>query len=299
MLVFAPLSSPNFSSPIPENILFDLGGYTGFKTREWENYLRREIWKRYPLHFVRQFFSRRKNRWQENDCIYAALKKYLLFEFGILLPEHSLFEVFNRAGQGLLPADILAAVSAVIEPLGLELDHVFALEPRLRKALGFPEKMARPEEAALFDNRAGICMIQIREGYSHAFFWDHMRSARFEGEPFRLALTIRRKRPLRARPAYSILAGMLSFAKMAAACCDASTTGQVRELTRFAVDPASQSSPDFRAAMDAKWETLLEVLGRQPSEPGAREKLGQLLDVARALRTLFQEVPLPGVPGAR
>lgn len=198
------------SIPIPDSIVIRLGGYTGFEPAGWRRYLRRVLRENHPGYYLRHLFSHPAVR-QENDCIFQSLKALLLDQFGILAPDSTVFQVFNEAGQGILPRDLPAAVAAVIEPFGLEIDQVLVVNPTLRSELDTAQVVGL-ECNADFANRPGICMINIRPGYSHAFYWPGMNADKFADERFRLALTIRRKEP--QQEGFSLPAGIEDFGRL-------------------------------------------------------------------------------------
>ncbi len=178
---------------VPENAVLNLGGYTGYKAEEWNRYFWSSVLRFYPWYYLLHRFDKQNANWKKNDCIYESLRQNLLYEFGVILPERTLFQVFNRGGKGLLPADVLRAISAVIEPLGLEIDRVVVSNETLRGALGYPERMVDVAGAQDFHRKPGICMINIENGYSHAFYWKSLDARKFTDPAFRLALRLRWK----------------------------------------------------------------------------------------------------------
>jgi hypothetical protein len=199
---------------IPESAVLSLGGFTGYKAAEWNRYFWDSVRRFHPWYFLRHRLGRDNTAWKENDCVYDALKHYLLREFGIFLPEKTLFQVYNRSGKGILPRDLLTAISAVVEPLGLEIERVVVANDTLRAALGYSDRVTDLSASATMDGKPGICMINIHDGYSHAFYWNLMRARKFEEDAFRMALCLRWKT---AHPvAFSYQAGLTGYRQMLA-----------------------------------------------------------------------------------
>lgn len=178
---------------VPQNAVLNLGGYTGYKAEEWNRFFWNSVRRFYPWYYLLHRYGKQNADWKKNDCIYESLRQNLLHEFGVILPERTLFQVFNRDGKGLLPADVLRAVSAVVEPLGLEIDRVAVVNKTLGAALGYPERLVDASDAQDFHRKPGICMINIENGYSHAFYWKSIDARKFHDPAFRLALRLRWK----------------------------------------------------------------------------------------------------------
>jgi hypothetical protein len=178
--------------PLPPDTLISFGGLTCVRPGHWQEYLDRLIQDRYP-----QFHENGGLRGiaavnaLNNGCILESVEKYLFNQFGTAIPKENLFKFYNQEGEGILPAQILEAISAVIEPMGFEIDCVLAPDEELRQGLGWPEKVFGVEKAAEFHQKAGICMINIEEGYSHAFYWEKMDQARFKKSQFRMAVILK------------------------------------------------------------------------------------------------------------
>jgi hypothetical protein len=181
-------------SPVPAGMLVSAGGVTRVSPEPWARYLDAQLQRLFPAYWRRRHGAQPDTRWRENACILEALEQYLLARFGIALPEDNLFKVYNEDGEGLTPCQIAEAVSAVIEPLGFEIDRILVADDGLRRAMRC-ERAVGLSHAADFDGRSGLCMINLREGYSHAFYWERMDAARFTKDQFRMALMVRRIEP--------------------------------------------------------------------------------------------------------
>ncbi len=178
--------------PLPQKAVLSLGGFSCVRPAAWSEYLESTLEERYPIYF-REYSLHKdfEKRWMENNCILEALDQYLFDEFGVLIPVDNLFKVYNPSGEGLLPCQILEAISAVVEPLGFEVDKMIVPDDGLRLEMGYPEKVVDLSHAEDFRNKNGIGMINIREGYSHAFYWKGIDPGKFYKEQFRMALMIR------------------------------------------------------------------------------------------------------------
>lgn len=205
------LTTPSFT--VPESAVLSLGGFTGYKTAEWDRFFLESVRRIHPWYYLRCRFGMEREDWKTNDCVLQSLKEYVLQEFGILLPEKSLFHVYNRGGKGLLPRDLLKAVQAVIEPLGLELDRVVVADDTLRGALGCADCITDLAGGEDLHGKPGICMINIENGYSHAFFWSAINTRKFHDPAFRLALRLRWKNPI--QPSFSCLKGLCGYSELA------------------------------------------------------------------------------------
>ncbi len=179
--------------PVPENAIIRLGGYTAYKTAEWNRFFWTNARRFSPGFYLRYRLSARFSAWKQNDCVYIALQQYLLRDFGVLLPEKTLFQVFNPGGKGILPTRLLPAIRAVVEPLGLEIEHVIVADPLLRAALGSGDVVQGIDAADALRGLPGICMINLKEGYSHAFYWKAIQPRACHDPAFRVALSLRWK----------------------------------------------------------------------------------------------------------
>jgi len=274
---------------VPETAVLNLGGYTGYKAEEWNRFFWSSVRRFYPWYYLLHRFGKHNTDWKKNDCIYESLRQNLLHEFGVILPERNLFQVFNRDGKGLLPADVLRAISAVTEPLGLEIDRVVVANKNLGAALGYPDRVVDAADAPDFHRHPGICMINIENGYSHAFYWKSMDARKFADPAFRLALRLRWKSA--PPPAFSCLNGLDGYRAM----LDGYFTGQ----PRFPVDAAAWIQAEagaLRSALEQETPARDAVIPRLVSinsllassmpdrlRPSARE----LLEAGDMLLTIF------------
>lgn len=230
---------------VPETAVLNLGGYTGYKAEEWNRYFWKSVRRCYPWYFLLHRFGKHNADWKKNDCIYESLRQNLLHEFGVILPERTLFQVFNRGGKGLLPADVLRAISAVIEPLGLEIDQVAVANQTLGGALGYADRVVDAAGAQDWHGKPGICMINIENGYSHAFYWKAMNARKFADPAFRLALRLRWKSAPRA--GFSCLNGLESYRTM--------LEGYFAGQPKFPADAAAwilSEASDLRSALQCE-----------------------------------------------
>jgi hypothetical protein len=168
-----------------------LGGFSWVRTDFWRRYVNTLIRARFPDAAAENRLNRHQDRrWHENNCIFTSLAEYLLYTFGFLVPDDRLFRFYNRLGEGVGVSTIIEAILSVVEPLGFELTRILAPDPELRQGLGYPELVVDIDQATEFHGRAGLCMINVRDGYSHAFFWKKMEQAKFAKEQFRLAVLV-------------------------------------------------------------------------------------------------------------
>jgi hypothetical protein len=176
----------------PEAFVSD-GKLTFVKEGAWRQYLESVIFYHFPS-FEAQFLTEQTTRshWQENDCLFTSIREYLLEQFCMLIPADNLFKIYNSMGQGLLIGELVEAISALIEPLGFEIDRIMAPDEELRQALN-DSRVVGFEQADLFHGQDGIGMINIKAGYNHAFYWKNMDSTKFTREQLRLSLLIKRQ----------------------------------------------------------------------------------------------------------
>ncbi len=179
-------------------MILSLGGYTCLRPRPWRRFLWRVAYRRYPWYSLRQLLPGSQRRHiEDNNCILDAVEDYLFHVYGLLTPNDTLFPVYNGRGAGLLPADILPAIRAVVEPLGFEIDSAVVPDNDLRQGLAgtnsscYSTLLVSLDEAAAFHDKPGIAMINIKNGYSHAFYWDCMDARKFGSPEFRLAVKLR------------------------------------------------------------------------------------------------------------
>jgi hypothetical protein len=182
--------------PLPPEAFFHADGLTRVRQPVWDAYLAGLLPRAFPGARLGSAAA------QQNPCILTSLQAYLRAEFGMLLPEPNLFPLFNADGEGVAAGQITAAVSALVEPLGLEIEAILAPDPELRDALG--SRACGLERAAAFEGRGGLAAIHITGGYCHAFFWPIMDARKFSDARFRLALTLRQQGPIPSQEVSSI-----------------------------------------------------------------------------------------------
>jgi hypothetical protein len=182
-----------------------------------------------------------------------------------LIPKDNLFKIFNEDGEGVLPAKIIEAISAVIEPLGFEVEKVLVPDEELRQGLGYEDRVCDITRVTEFHGKDGIGMINIREGYSHAFYWEKMDSKKFGKEEFRMAMMITRNEE-KEYCSPSVIAGLLDYCQMVQDFVDGKkrieTTfsdpvlhqleGEIISLSRYLSDVDSSVAEDFRQDVDEK-----------------------------------------------
>jgi hypothetical protein len=178
---------------LPPDAFVSDGKLTSVKEGAWRQYLESVIHNRFPS-FEAQFVAGQPplSHWQENDCLFTSLRVYLSEQFCMLIPADNLFKIYNSVGQGLLIGELVEAISALIEPLGFEIERIMAPDEELRHALNDPRAVGY-EHAGVFHGRDGIGMINIKAGYNHAFYWKNMDASKFTREQFRLALLVKRQ----------------------------------------------------------------------------------------------------------
>lgn len=280
---------------VPENAIIRLGGYTAYKTAEWNHFFWDCTRRFSPGFYLRYRLSARFSAWKQNDCIYTALQQYLLRDFGVLLPEKTLFQVFNPGGKGILPTRLLAAVRAVVEPLGLEIERVIVADARLRSVLGGSDVTQGVDEADALRGRPGICMVNLKEGYSHAFYWKVMNPRGFQDPNFRLALTLRWKSG--DRPAFSPAALVESYEQLVRAYSSAHPAGAAENIAWCATQLSA-----LRAVLGQVAASPVELLPRLisvtsvlaaslPRRQGPAEQ--HLLEAGRMLLEVFRIANLP------
>jgi hypothetical protein len=286
-------------SPLPESATFSLGGFTCFKPEEWNRFLRDTIRQHHPFYYFRQLFRKHADSsWNNNDCIFESLKKYLLCEFGIHLPADTIFKVFNEKGEGVLPGNLVRAITAVIEPLGLEIDRIIVPNAILRNGLGCPEKTVDESYAADFDQKPGICMIHIEGGNSHAFFWQSMDVRKFKSDPFRMALQIRRKFP-ECHPTFSALQGLEALRKMFsdylvkyASHAELNRLGKdLDEIISYTRNCEKRDCDEFRSTFDTRLATWLLNISNCFKHGKKSSSLEQTIIAAgQMVRNIFSQI---------
>jgi hypothetical protein len=271
-------------APFPQEGLLSVGGFTCVNPRAWKNYLDNIFRQYYPS------FSTAKEtslKWMENNCILASLEKYLLAEFGALIPYDNLFKLYNEGGEGLPPEQILEAITAVISPLGFEVDKVLVPDAELGAAMGHPDKIVDLSYAEAFDGQAGIGMINIRSGYNHAFFWKKMNKRKFLRSEFRMAVMIKRQH---------VQSGSLGSLEVYCRLVDERTgqgpscplAGELADLLELVKDQADWSNPEFKEKIGLKMEVL-----RQHKESEELSPVNLLLveEIEAVVHRIFPEAP--------
>lgn len=261
---------------VPITATVSIGGFTTVKSNEWREYLNRIILSDYP-----DFYQAQAGRgpgsqlWKNNACILESLDQYLFHEFGVSIPPDNLFKIYNADGEGVLPAQILEAISAVVEPLGLEIARVLVADQELREGMGLDDRVVDLSYAREFDLLAGLCMINIRNGYSHAFFWKPMETARFFKEQFRMAIMIRWKVAQQTR-ALIPLEGIEAYCHL--------LEEQINHPSPLTWSP----SPKFAEMLLEEIGGISHILRSLPTEAGneMRCEIERLLDeIAEQIRT--------------
>jgi hypothetical protein len=241
-----------------------LGGYTCARPKEWEQYLLDQIRRLSPDYLMDEASaSAHGPRWKENACILESIDRYLFEEFGFSMPENNIFKVFNQDGEGIPPGLILEVVSSLIQPFGFEIEKVLVPDAELRVEVGTMDDAVGMEQASVFHGRSGICMINIREGYSHAFFWKKMDCKKFSKPQFRMALLVKRVNggveSTRSAPeSLDIYCGVLTeyLAYIGSESQDGSSleklNREIRLLRRYVNTIRWRSSPNFRLTLERK-----------------------------------------------
>lgn len=280
--------------------VLSFGGFSCVRPEEWSRYLKQVVEQHYPGFYKHQGVND-PSTWTDNNCILASLEKYLFTRFGLVIPPDNLFKIYNHSGEGLSPDVLIEAISAVIEPLGFEIDRVLVPDDELRAGLGHPGKMRDLSHAGEFDGKAGICMINIREGYSHAFFWERMEKLKFYKDQFRMALLVRRKDPcdstrlsaVESMHAYCRFVEEYSQRRFKCRRTLDRLQAVSRSLVRFVNDHRNGLLPGYRETIDEK---LLEALSvfrsgadREPNK-GFKGDDEAILNAGHMIRRVFQEI---------
>jgi hypothetical protein len=274
---FAPFT------PLPHNAILSLGGFSMVKPLEWNRYLDSTLRERYPLYRQEQDSGPAGDGSRlENGCVLQSLEQYLLEIFGTAIPADNLFKVFNHDGQGIAVDKMLEAISAVIEPLGFEVERVLVADDALREGLGWAERVASLADAGDFDGKAGICMINVRPGYSHAFYWNKMQAGKFYKEQFRMAVLIKRQdgslpAPLYAHVSlgtYCQLLGGYVDKRFSSGPASQSLRAEVIALSRYAHNARYRNGRCFQENVDRRLDTILRMLNEQLPEEGNMGEAG-------------------------
>jgi hypothetical protein len=248
-----------------------LGGFACAHPEAWSRHLLDQIRRLDPAYLHADSVGvGSEPRWKENACILESLDQYLFEEYGFSLPENNIFKVFNKNGEGIPPGLILEVVSNLIEPFGFEIEQVIVPDDELRREVGGQEYMVGAWGAPAFDGRAGICMINIREGYSHAFFWKRMESVKFRKSQFRMAILIKQVKgwteSRSARESIDIYIALLTeyLVYIGSDSRDPvrvnALNGEIRLLRRYMNNGRFRSSGTFRKTLATKLTSIYELL---------------------------------------
>ncbi|HZW04411.1 MAG TPA: hypothetical protein VFF68_10815 [Anaerolineaceae bacterium] len=279
-------------SSLAEHSFFSFGGYTCVKPRAWKHYLDGVLRERYPGVQLQNDAQK-----IENNCVFESLESYLFSAYGVFIPRQNLFSVYNRAGEGISPDRMVEVITALIEPLGFEIDSILVADPDLRLALGGLPLFVGLERVADFNGQPGICVINIENGYSHAFFWNRMNGQKFTSDRFRMAIRVRRKG--RQPELLSAVAGLETYGKMlkegAAARLAPSENGEswtqrVDSLLDYVHKAADRQSSDFRQVVDERLGELI-VDYRLSADSGWSDEDGFITDVGEMVRRIFRQAP--------
>ncbi len=295
------------NSPMPESAFLSLGGFTTVHPDKWKKYLNTMIRKYYPLYYLRHVFQKNEDPlWTTNDCVLESLEKYLFLEFGMVIPRENLFQIYNPNGEGILPAQMIDAISSVIEPFGFEVDRVLAPDDELRSGLGHPDIVVDLFHADKFDGRAGICMINLDNGISHAFFWKKMDKRKFSSEQFRMAVLVRRKGADHP-PILSAIDSIDSYCRLLDEYCSSpkfirqltskqllpGLKAEIQALSRYVHDQGLLQSQDFRMEVDNRINSILELFqgSIDPRKSRKDEPENELIvNAGLMIRRVFQEI---------
>jgi hypothetical protein len=297
-------------TPLPQNATLSFGGYSFVHPEAWDRYLDKVIQEEYPDYFSEHLQGQMKNaRWRDQEsCILSSLENYLFHEFGIFIPEENLFKVFNKDGKGLELFNMLEAISAVIEPLGLEIDLTLALDAEIIAALGESDRVIDEKQARLVEGRPGLCMINVENGYNHAFFWPKIDSRCTRHKKFRLIVLIK-KSAEEGIPQRSALVGLDAFLKYFWEAirldlkdhrlnveCPGEILAEIGELERYCTNTDQEWDVDTRAQIDQRLAILIEIyqdftdqrshLDRRTDGPSRT-----LLAAGQMIRRVIQESP--------
>jgi hypothetical protein len=289
-------ASQRFMS-LPPQAFAAFGGYTWVKPDAWRRYMDMAIRSHFPGHLSHNTLKRRQpQNWHENDCIYTSLSKYLLTCFGFLIPEDNLFKFYNWQGEGISPERIIEAIQAVSEPFGFEVAKVLAPDAELRQGMGYPELALDLSHAAEFHGRPGLCMINVQEGYSHAFFWKIMDQVKFTKEQFRMAVLI--ESSTHDNPASpSALRCFDEFHRLLLSCLPAGRNAsrlqaEIECLFGYIHLDNNRECPDFRSQVERRLATLLAQIKSELRIPGFRKNRAQtqlIEESGRLVARIFRE----------
>jgi hypothetical protein len=292
-MMFAPFA------PLPQQASLTLGGLTLVKPGEWNDYIHRTLQERFDIFPDVLNESAGECCHVENDCVLQSLEQHLFEDFGTAVPKNNLFKIYNQKGEGVSPDQMLEAIMAVIEPLGFEIDRVLVADNDLAVVLDWAGKVEGLDMVDYFDGKPGICMINVRPGYNHAFYWKKMQKAKFFKSQFRIAVLIRRRDgglPQRV----SALECLHDY------CCLVLETvreplfhpGLLSELEdlieglgKYAMDVPNQTSMLFRHEIDARLERVIHLL-KKSYEIGETPKkdVEWIQETGEWVRRIFREL---------
>jgi hypothetical protein len=284
---------------VPTSAVLEIGGYYLVKPGEWQAYLNSLIQIEYPAYYQEQNGKQISSLWRSNACILESLEKYLFREYGVTIPQDNLFKVYNQAGEGVPPEFLLEAIAAVIEPLGFEVDKVIVPDPELRAAVGNDPRILGIEQASLLDGKPGVCMINIKPGESHAFFWERMVAMRFHKEQFRMALIVK---PVGSRSTQDLSApqSVESFCELVRQYLGgyvpgdqaglAPLIGQVEALGRCIMDQRQENN--FRELVFKQVSIVLGLLKDLVRvRPSPSDDEATVLEAGDLVRRIYSETP--------
>jgi hypothetical protein len=283
-------------SCLPRRALLNLGGFT---------IVRPDAWRRYLSEVIQDRFQDRNEQdraaspsWQENDCVLKSIEQYMMVQYGVVVPEDNLFRFYNPAGEGISVGQMLEAISSIIEPLGCEIDLALVRDDELRSGFGKSPKLVGMEQAGAFDARPGICMINIHDGYSHAFFWQRMDPKKFEKEQFRMALMISRTDGCQAEqpsPVESVLAFSQYLQSISDTCFDKGEEGLQGEINAFCgyLSGTPEQCSSFFPTVQVWLDTILTHLSlavKLRRDEAAQAELECALEAGASLRRILGNI---------
>jgi hypothetical protein len=292
-------------APVPQEATLSFGGYSFIHPQAWKEYLDKVIREDYPDYFVEHLNGFwRDFRWRKQEsCILTSLEEYLFHEFGVCIPEDNLFKVYNKEGQGLDLTSVIDAISGVIEPLGFEIYRVLAVDPEIRSTLGDSDKVIGEKQGKLVEGKPGLCMINVGNGFSHAFYWKNIDRRGFRHEKFRMVVLINKRAEdvQTTRSAAQSLNSYLQFFKevvqsegVQSGSSLETNFAEIEELENICTALGESWDPETRANIDKHLATLLEkyqVFMSKRSREGQQneEGLQVLLEAGQMVRKVVRE----------
>jgi hypothetical protein len=294
--------------PLPNDAMLSFGGFSCVQPLAWECYLERMTLELYPGFTARPASQPPGDLWRQREsCVLTSLEKYLLTHFGIHIPEDNLFRIYNTWGNGIGLENMLEAVSAVVEPLGLEIDCVLVADEEIRLGLGESDKVIGIDQASQVEGRPGIGMINIAPGQSHAFYWPIIDRRGFVDDKFRLVLLLKRKSAVQ-NSSKSAIAGAEAFFEFLADTLENEASvghftaemvsrlkAEMLALRNYLHQGENMSSQGFRAEVDARLTTILSnildgfsVLPQVDSS--IFEKAAPVYEAGQMMRHVFRDI---------